>query len=169
MSLLLIVILIFYPGGLWALLQTAREAIDAFARSRRRWCDATLAGAAREAMTGAQEMIVATRHGKIAVADSGGDEPPLLLIHGNSSAKEAFANQFQAFRERYRVISFDLPGHGVSDNGDPEKDYSLEAFVDVAEDVLKARGAENPYVFGWSLGGYIAIELAARGYPIRAL
>jgi pimeloyl-ACP methyl ester carboxylesterase len=110
-----------------------------------------------------------TRHGKIAVADTGSDKPPLLLIHGNSSAKEAFANQFQAFRERYRVIAFDLPGHGVSDNGDPEKDYSLEAFVDVAEDVLKKRGAENPYVFGWSLGGYIAIELAARGNPIRAL
>lgn len=120
-------------------------------------------------MTGAQETIVVTRHGRIAVADTGSDKPPLLLIHGNSSAKEAFANQFQAFRERYRVISFDLPGHGVSDNGDPEKDYSLEAFVDVAEDVLKTRGAENPYVFGWSLGGYIAIELAARGNPIRAL
>lgn len=120
-------------------------------------------------MTGARETMVETHHGKIAVADTGSDKPPLLLIHGNSSAKEAFANQFRAFRERYRVISFDLPGHGVSDNGDPEKDYSLEAFVDVAEDVLKALGVENPYVFGWSLGGYIAIELAARGYPIRAL
>jgi pimeloyl-ACP methyl ester carboxylesterase len=120
-------------------------------------------------MTGARETMVETRHGKIAVADTGGDKPALLLIHGNSSAKEVFAQQFQTFRERYRVISFDLPGHGVSDNGDPEKDYSVEAFVDVAEDVLKALGAENPHVFGWSLGGYIAIELAARGYPIRAL
>jgi ABC-type branched-subunit amino acid transport system permease subunit/pimeloyl-ACP methyl ester carboxylesterase len=168
-SLLLIVILIFYPGGLWALLQTAREAIDAVRTQSTAMARRTLGRGRREAMTGAQEMIVATRHGKIAVADTGADKPPLLLIHGNSSAKEAFANQFQAFRERYRVISFDLPGHGVSDNGDPEKDYSLEAFVDVAEDVLKACGAENPYVFGWSLGGYIAIELAARGNPIRAL
>ncbi|RUU72061.1 alpha/beta fold hydrolase [Mesorhizobium sp. M2C.T.Ca.TU.009.01.2.1] len=169
MSLLLIVILIFYPGGLWALLQTLREALDvvrsqATARLRRRF-----GLGQREAMTGAHETMVATRHGRIAVADTGGDKPALLLIHGNSSAKEVFANQFKALRDRYRVISFDLPGHGVSDNADPEKDYSVEAFADVAEDVLKALGAANPFVFGWSLGGYIAIELAARGYPVRAL
>jgi ABC-type branched-subunit amino acid transport system permease subunit/pimeloyl-ACP methyl ester carboxylesterase len=168
-SLLLIVILIFYPGGLWALLQTGREAIDAvrtqsIARVRR-----ALGRSRREAMMGARETMVETRHGRIAVADTGGDKPALLLIHGNSSAKEVFSNQFTAFRERYRVISFDLPGHGVSDNADPEKDYSVEAFADVAEDVLTALGAGRPYVFGWSLGGYIAIELAARGYPIRAL
>jgi ABC-type branched-subunit amino acid transport system permease subunit/pimeloyl-ACP methyl ester carboxylesterase len=168
-SLLLIVILIFYPGGLWALLQTAREAIDAIRTQSTATARRAFGRRRREAMTGAQESVVETRHGKIAVADTGGDKPPVLLIHGNSSAKEAFANQFQTFRDRYRVISFDLPGHGVSDNGDPEKDYSVEAFAEVAEDVLKAVGAKNPHVFGWSLGGYIAIELAARGYPIRAL
>jgi ABC-type branched-subunit amino acid transport system permease subunit/pimeloyl-ACP methyl ester carboxylesterase len=168
-SLLLIVILIFYPGGLWALLQTLREVIDAVRTQSTAIARRALGRRRREAMTGALETEVETRHGKIAVADTGGDKTPVLLIHGNSSAKEVFANQFQAFRKRYRVISFDLPGHGVSDNGDPEKDYSLEAFVEVAEDVLKALGAENPHVFGWSLGGYIAIELAARGFPIRAL
>lgn len=169
MSLLLIVILIFYPGGLWALLQTLREAAEvvrtqATAMFRRRF-----GRTRREAMTGARELIVPTRHGRIAVADSGGERPALLLIHGNSSAKEVFADQFKAFRDRYRVISFDLPGHGVSDNADPERDYSVEAFADVAEDVLKALGAGTPHVFGWSLGGYIALELAARGTPVRAL
>ncbi len=169
MSLLLIVILIFYPGGLWALLQTLREAFavarsQATASLRRRF-----GLKSREAMTGARETLMPTRHGRIAVADTGGDKPALLLIHGNSSAKEVFANQFKAFRDRYRVVSFDLPGHGVSDNADPEKDYSVEAFADVAEDVLEALGVRNPGVFGWSFGGYIAIELAARGYPVRAL
>ena len=168
-SLLLIGILIFYPGGLWALLQTLREAMDTVRTQATATLQRPLGRKRREAMTGGRETMVATRHGRIAVADTGGAKPALLLIHGNSSAKEAFINQFRAFRGRYRVISFDLPGHGVSDNGDPEKDYGLEAFADVAEDVLKALGAENPYVFGWSLGGYVAIELAARGYPIRAL
>lgn len=169
MSLVLIVILIFYPGGLWALLQTLREAVDvgrtqALAALRRR-----TGRAAREAMTGARETMVSTRHGSIAVADSGGSGEGLLLIHGNSAAKEVFANQFQAFRGRFRMVSFDLPGHGVSDNGDPERDYSVEAVADVAEDVLGALGVENPFVFGWSLGGYVAIELAARGCPVKAL
>ena len=169
MALLLIGILIFYPGGLWALIQGLREATavartSATAAFRRRF-----GRGRREALLGTPERLVRTRHGLIAYADTGGDLPPLLLIHGNSSAKEAFAHQFKALRDRYRVISFDLPGHGVSSNADPENDYSVEAFADVAEDVLAAVGVDNPYVFGWSLGGYVAIELAARGYRIRAL
>lgn len=169
MSLLLIVILIFYPGGLWALLQTAREAFDAVRTQATATLRRRSGKAAREALTGGRERIIPTRHGRIAVADGGGNGPALLFIHGNSSAKEVFAEQFKAFGDRYRVISFDLPGHGVSDNADPEQDYSVEAFADVAEDVLETLGVTNAIVFGWSLGGYIAIELAARGYPIRAL
>jgi ABC-type branched-subunit amino acid transport system permease subunit/pimeloyl-ACP methyl ester carboxylesterase len=169
MSLLLIVILIFYPGGLWALLQTFREAADTVRSQVTALWRRKSGLKAREAMTGGTERMVRTRHGLIAVADSGGDKPALLLIHGNSSAKEVFTHQFKAFRDRYRVISFDLPGHGVSSNADPEQDYSVEAFADVAEDVLAALGVTNPFVFGWSLGGYIAIELAARGTPIRGL
>ncbi len=169
MALLLIVILIFYPGGLWALLQGLREAADVARTGVTAALRRTSRLKEREAMTGAAERMVKTRHGNIAVADTGGDLPALLLIHGNSAAKEVFTHQFKAFRDRYRVIAFDLPGHGVSSNADPERDYSVEAFADVAEDVLKDSGVSNPAVFGWSLGGYIALELAARGYPIRAL
>lgn len=169
MALLLIVILIFYPGGLWALLQAMRDAFDAartgaIAATRRR-----LGRRSREALTGSPERLVHTRCGSVAVADTGGTLPPLLLIHGNSSCKEVFTHQFTALRGRYRVIAFDLPGHGVSANGNPEEHYSIEAFADVAEDVLNASGVCNPFVFGWSLGGYVAIELAARGTPVKAL
>jgi len=150
-------------------LQAVRDAFDVactgtIAAVRRR-----LGRTGREALTGSPERLVMTRRGSVAVANTGGTLPPLLLIHGNSSCKEVFTHQFKALRDRYRVIAFDLPGHGVSANGDPEEHYSVEAFTDVAEDVLNASGARDPFVFGWSLGGYVAIELAARGTPVRAL
>mgnify|MGYP001294260126 CR=1 FL=1 len=167
MALLIIVVMVFYPGGLWALVQEAREAAAvalAGLRARRR---RAAQKAAREARMGAPERMVETRHGLIAVAAAGPDEgaadgPPILLIHGNSACKEAFLHQFAAFRARRQVIAFDLPGHGVSENGDPEKSYNIPAYADVAEDVLAALGAKGPFVLGWSLGGYVALELTAR-------
>jgi len=46
-------------------------------------------------------------------------------------------HQIEYFRGKHRVIAFDLPGHGMSDNGDPEKTYNVIAYADVAEDVLR--------------------------------
>lgn len=163
-STIIILVLVFYPGGLWALIQELREFVDVrrsqfIAVIRRR-----SGRSEREArMGGAKESYLATRFGKIAVSDSGGDKQPLLLIHGNSACKEAFFRQYASLKDRFRLISFDLPGHGVSDNGEPEIAYNVPAYAEVAETVLGELGAKNPVVFGWSLGGYIGLELAARG------
>jgi ABC-type branched-subunit amino acid transport system permease subunit/pimeloyl-ACP methyl ester carboxylesterase len=169
MAALILLILVFYPGGVWAGVQELREVLDTsrtawLARRRRR-----REQAAREARLGARERLIETRHGRIAVADSGGDGPPILLIHGNSSCKEVFVHQFAALRARYRLIAFDLPGHGVSSNADPERSYNVEAYAEVAEQVLDALGVREPVVFGWSLGGYVALELVARGRTVRGL
>ena len=106
--------------------------------------------------------MVKTRHGDIAVSDTGTSKPVILAIHGNSACKEAYTEVFAAFRETYRLIAFDLPGHGVSGNADPETAYNVAAYADVAEDVLTAVGATKPVVLGWSLGGYVGLELTAR-------
>lgn len=59
------------------------------------------------------------------------------------------------------MIAFDVPGHGVSDNGDPETSYNVIAYADLAEEILSARGITRPVVVGWSLGGFNALELTA--------
>ncbi len=161
-ALAIILIVVFYPGGLWAALQELRQAADVSRTSllvawRRR------ERAAREALTGAGERMLETRHGTIALADSGGDLPALLFLHGNSACKEAFYKQFRAFADSYRVISFDYPGHGVSSNADPETSYNIPAYAEIAETVLADCNVTEACVFGWSLGGYVALELAARG------
>ncbi|MEL6233005.1 MAG: alpha/beta fold hydrolase [Pseudomonadota bacterium] len=163
MALLIIAVMVFYPGGLWALVQELREAasvaLSAWRVRRRR-----VAGkAARAARMGAPEQMISTRHGAVAVSATGPEAAPaLLMIHGNSACKEAFSHQFAAFAERFRLIAFDLPGHGASANADPEESYNVPAYADVAEDVLAALGANRPTVLGWSLGGYVALELTAR-------
>ncbi len=161
-AMLIIAVMVFYPGGLWGVVQEVREAVaTTLAGLRARWRRQT-GRAAREARMGAPEQMILTRHGRVAVSETGGKGPAILAIHGNSACKEAFCRQFAALRETHRLIAFDLPGHGVSDNADPEEAYNVPAYADVAEDVLAALGIETPVILGWSLGGYVGLELAAR-------
>lgn len=161
-AVLIIGVMVLYPGGLWGVLQEAREAMATLRTGLRAAWRRRRGRLARQAMMGAPERMIATRHGRVAVCDSGGDGPAILCIHGNSACKEAFACQFTAFRATHRLIAFDLPGHGVSDNADPETAYNVPAYADVAEDVLTALKVENPAILGWSLGGYVGLEMTAR-------
>ena len=61
------------------------------------------------------------------------------------------------------------PGHGVSPNADPDRDYTVEAYAEIIRDLVDGLGLEAPIVFGWSLGGYAALEYAAQGNPLKAL
>ncbi len=169
-SLIIIAVLIFYPGGFWAGIQDLRDLVDRLRTSMLALYRRRYARAIRERLLGATEKMLTTRYGKVAVADTGGSGPPLLFIHGNSACKEAFKYQFADFAADHRVIAFDLPGHGVSHNMDPETAYNVPAYAEIAETVLQSLGVDAAAVFGWSLGGYVALELAARGkIAVRAL
>ena len=163
MGLLIVLVVAFYPGGLWAAIQELRETADTVRTGMMSaWRRKTGKGRREARMSGATETYLATRHGSIAVSDSATRGPVLLLIHGNSACKEAFFHQFRTLADRFRLIAFDLPGHGVSSNADPETSYNIVGYAEVAEEVLRACGAREAFVFGWSLGGYVALELAAR-------
>tara|TARA_R110000824_G_scaffold390760_7_gene587696 strand:+ start:1339 stop:2157 length:819 start_codon:yes stop_codon:yes gene_type:complete len=105
-----------------------------------------------------------TEHGRLAYMDSGGAGPVVLLIHGNSSCKEMFGKQVVSeLGLSYRMIAFDLPGHGASsDAPDPAKTYSIHGFADAAIALLEALEIERAVVVGWSLGGHAALEMLAR-------
>ena len=108
---------------------------------------------------------VETEHGRICHVDSGGAGPAVLFLHGNSSGKEIFARQLasEALCTRHRLLAFDLPGHGGSQDAPaPERSYSIHGFADAAIAFLGALGIERAVLVGWSLGGHIALELMAR-------
>ena len=86
------------------------------------------------------------------------------MIHGNSSNQNIFSFQKEApFTHLYRMITFDLPGHGESSDAlDPYRTYTLPGLADATLELLAALGVVDPIVFGWSLGGHIAVELLSR-------
>jgi pimeloyl-ACP methyl ester carboxylesterase len=110
-------------------------------------------------------------HGRMAVYDNGTDGPPLVLIHGNSACKEAFAPQFAAPElANWRIIAPDLPGHGASDDApDPEAAYTFAGYAKALAEMIEALRLDRPAVFGWSLGGHAALELVGRGADLRGL
>lgn len=107
---------------------------------------------------------VDTPYGVLSVLESRKDGPPVLLIHGNSSSKEAFLKQFDSpLLSSYRLIAFDLPGHGASDNApDPSAAYALDGYAAACSAVLSSLAIDKAVLFGWSLGGHIGLELAGR-------
>src|ERR1700712_1399407 len=107
------------------------------------------------------ERTLSCRRGDISFWDSLGDGPALLMLHGTGAAKDVFERQFSSSLARdYRLIAMDLPGHGKSANTDNvQQGYSLEGFASTVLEFVDALALPAPVVFGWSLGGHIAIEM----------
>jgi pimeloyl-ACP methyl ester carboxylesterase len=118
-----------------------------------------------------QRFGLETSHARVDVLDSGGADPAVLLVHGNSACKEIFARQYESeLTQRFRFVAFDLPGHGASsDARDPERSYHIPGYADVALELLQHLGIDRLAVLGWSLGGHIGIELLARPIDVVGL
>ncbi|WP_165637635.1 alpha/beta fold hydrolase [Bradyrhizobium shewense] len=95
----------------------------------------------------------------------------ILLIHGNSSCKEIFAEQIPYLsRKGFGVVAVDLPGHGASDDAaDPRTTYSFPGYAKVLDLLMTSLGTSQYHVVGWSLGGHIGIEMWANFTSVRSL
>ena len=96
--------------------------------------------------------------------ESSGTGEPVLLIHGLGLSGGAWWRTVDALAPRMRVITFDHRGIGQSESLSPA--YTTEAMADDALAVLDALGLESAHVYGISLGGMIAQQLALR-HPRR--
>ena len=102
--------------------------------------------------------------------ESHGAGPAFLLSHGYGATSRMWEGQVAAFADRYRVILWDMRGHGQS--GDPRDPalYSQALTVGDMAAVLDACGEERAIIGGLSLGGVmsLAFHLAHPG-RVRAL
>jgi 3-oxoadipate enol-lactonase len=88
------------------------------------------------------------------------DALPIVLIHGFPFTHEMWTPQIEALQKHYRVIAYDLRGHGNSGAGDGQ--YTLEFFVDDLLGLLDYLKISRPVLCGLSMGGYIALRTAER-------
>jgi len=87
-----------------------------------------------------------------------GDGEPFLFIQGLGYDRRGFGPLPRLLSEDFRVILFD--NRGVGDSDAPAGPYTVELLCSDAVAVLDAAGVESAHVFGVSLGGFIAQELA---------
>jgi len=97
---------------------------------------------------------------KINYRDTGGDGPPIVLIHGFTGNSRNWALTVPAIRGRFRCISFDLPGHGLSDKPTDTRAYELRRMAGVVWRSIEALGVEKPILIGHSMGGMISQIIA---------
>jgi pimeloyl-ACP methyl ester carboxylesterase len=89
-----------------------------------------------------------------------GDGDPIAVLHGGLSTLEDFALIAPALAQRRRVIGMERQGHGHT--ADIDRAFSTEQWADDAAAVMQALNVETADVFGYSVGGTVALQLAIR-------
>ncbi|MCZ6844175.1 MAG: alpha/beta fold hydrolase [SAR324 cluster bacterium] len=94
------------------------------------------------------------------VTDAGPGRPWLTLVHGMSQHRRVFSAQVAAFRESYRLLLVDLPGHGLSSS--LPGPYGLEEYARSVRAALAEAGVERTHYWGTHTGAGVGLLLACR-------
>jgi pimeloyl-ACP methyl ester carboxylesterase len=92
-----------------------------------------------------------------------GTGEPVLLLHGITHRRQGWDRIVPLIAHEREAIAVDLPDHG--DSPDLPDDYrgDIAPLSDAIEAFCATEGLDRPHVVGNSLGGLIALDLAARG------
>lgn len=94
------------------------------------------------------------------IADSQVGERCIVLLHGYLESMVIWDDFAPLLAKLARVITLDLPGHGISMvKGEV---HSMEMLADTVSEMLKALGIERCTLVGHSMGGYVALAFAER-------
>ena len=79
----------------------------------------------------------------------------IILLHGYLESSEVWNGFKDKLASEFRVISVDLPGHGLSDIY--EETHSMEFMATVIKELLVSLNIKKGFITGHSLGGYVAL------------
>lgn len=92
--------------------------------------------------------------GRISYSDSG-IGIPVVLLHGYLETSEVWRPFAEKLSERLRVISIDLPGHGMSDSYGSSN--TMESMASLVKELLDSLNIEKAFLTGHSMGGYVTL------------
>jgi pimeloyl-ACP methyl ester carboxylesterase len=87
------------------------------------------------------------------------DCPAMIFVHGSNASLHTFEPLFENLKDKYRLISYDQPGHGLT-GPHPRDDYSAQGMFEAISAVVDATGVERFTIVGNSMGGWIAWRYA---------
>jgi esterase len=96
---------------------------------------------------------------RLAYLDFGGNGAPLVALHGLFGRGRLYTELAVGLAPEWRVVAPDQRGHGLSGKA---QDYSREAYVGDVEELIRRLNLAPAVVYGHSLGGVTAYQLAAR-------
>ena len=82
----------------------------------------------------------------------------LIILHGALGGKDQFTSLASLLSENFNVFTIDFEGHGSRASQRP---FSIEHFAENLAELISNEGLQNPSVFGYSMGGYVALYHAA--------
>jgi pimeloyl-ACP methyl ester carboxylesterase len=88
------------------------------------------------------------------------DGSPVLFIHGLSQSHLCWARQYEsALAEEFRLVAYDLRGHGMSEAPlEPEHYTDGALWADDVAAIIQQLGLERPVLVAWSYGGFIICD-----------
>lgn len=93
------------------------------------------------------------------IADSGVGDKCVVLLHGYLESMYVWDDFAKLLTPSVRVITVDIPGHGISEvKGEV---HTMEMVADVLHEMLKSLGIEKVTMVGHSMGGYVTLAFCA--------
>ncbi|MCH2109711.1 MAG: alpha/beta hydrolase [Polyangiaceae bacterium] len=86
----------------------------------------------------------------------------IVIIPGALTPRQSFDLLASRLAERFRVIAFDFPGFGESEQPSPRRfSYGISTFADAVIDLLSGLGLARAHLLGHGIGGAVALRIAA--------
>jgi len=84
----------------------------------------------------------------------------ILLLHGALGSKNQFTPLIKMLDKNFEVHSLDFSGHGEKEI---TTSFSMSLFMEDVKSYVKEKDLDKVSIFGYSMGGYVALKLAASG------
>lgn len=111
-------------------------------------------------IAGSRELVVPAGDTHLAVVDTPGGAPPVLLLGGGFGTVRDWDPVVERLAGKHRAVRFDARARGRSGIS---SDYSVQGAVDDVGRVIEATHLDRPILVGWSYGATLAVRHAAHG------